>query len=92
MKLAEQISTASLLLAEHGGRTLIPLDEVAEKYFHHLTPAHLLRKVGLGLINLPIVRMDGSQKCQKGVHVLDLAEYLDSRREAAKKELRQLRG
>ncbi|WP_281978556.1 pyocin activator PrtN family protein [Pseudorhizobium flavum] len=92
MKLAEQISTASLLLAEHGGRTLIPLEEVCKQYFSHLTQEKLLRKVSRGELDLPVVRVEASQKCQKGVHILDLAEYLDSRREAAKKELRQLRG
>lgn len=38
------------------------------------------------------MRMEQSQKCAKGVHLQDLAEYLDNRRQAAKKELSQMNG
>ncbi|APX23877.1 Pyocin activator protein PrtN [Salipiger profundus] len=36
--------------------------------------------------------MEASQKCAKGVHIDDLAEYLDKRRAAAVKECLQLQG
>jgi hypothetical protein len=36
--------------------------------------------------------MEASQKCAKGVHINDLATYLDERRAAAIKECRQLQG
>ena len=56
----------------------------------HLTPAMFLRKTGTGEIALPVIRMEASQKAAKGVHVDDLADYLDTARKAAKKELEQL--
>jgi hypothetical protein len=37
-----------------------------------------------------MVRMENSQKCAKGIHLQDLADYLDARRAAAIKECRQL--
>jgi hypothetical protein len=41
---------------------------------------------------LPLVRTDpSSQKSPKGVGIQDLAEYLDGRQQAARKELEQLR-
>jgi hypothetical protein len=35
--------------------------------------------------------MEGSQKSAKGVHLTDLAEYLDKQAEAARKECEQLK-
>lgn len=34
----------------------------------------------VGEIKLPLVRMDTSQKCAKGVHLQGLADHLDARR------------
>jgi hypothetical protein len=52
----------------------------------------LLRKALRGDIALPIVRIETSQKAQRGVHLVDLAGYIDKRRAAAVKECRQLTG
>ena len=38
-----------------------------------------------GDITLPIVRIETSQKAQRGVHLIDLAAYIDKRREAVVK-------
>ncbi len=85
--------TTFLLMAQYGGRAFIPLDEVCRDFFAHLTPEALLRKTAAGDIRLPVVRTDsGSQKTAKGVHLSDLADYLDERRAAAKKDLAQLTG
>jgi Pyocin activator protein PrtN len=43
-------------------------------------------------IALPIVRIETSQKAQRGVHLTDLAAYIDKRRAAAIKECLQLAG
>lgn len=83
-------TTAALLLAQYGGKIIIPLEDVRRDYFPHLTADNFMRKLGSGDIKLPVVRMDASQKCHKGIHFEDLARYLDARREAALKELRQL--
>ena len=70
---------------------VVPLDKVCRDFFSHLTPAQLVRKCNTGDIALPVVRMDpSSQKTAKGIHITDLAEYIDGRRSTASKELRQL--
>ncbi|WP_018009827.1 pyocin activator PrtN family protein [Sinorhizobium medicae] len=86
----QAFSTSFLLFAQYGGKAIIPVEDVCRDYFNHLTPDKFLRKVGTGEIALPVVRAETSQKCQKGVYLQDLADYLDQRREAALREFRQL--
>lgn len=85
------MNTAFLLMAQYDGLAIIPIDTVRQDYFSHLTTEHLLRKIAAGEINMPLVRIEASQKSAKGVHLQDLADYLDARRSAAQKEYRQLR-
>ncbi len=47
-----------------------------------------LRKVLMGEIELPIVRMEGSQKTAKGVHAADVAADLDKQADAALERMR----
>lgn len=84
------LNTAFLLMAQYNGAAVIPVDAVCRDYFSHLTPEKFLRKVLAGEIKLPIVRMEGSQKAARGVHLADLADYLDRQRALAIKECRQL--
>jgi len=84
-------STLFLLMAQYNGMAVIPLDTVQRDYFSHLTPDHLIRKINLGEIELPLVRIEASQKAAKGIALTDLATYLDERIAAARKETRQLR-
>ncbi|MBZ0139247.1 MAG: pyocin activator PrtN family protein [Pseudorhodoplanes sp.] len=86
------LNTAFLLMAQYGGKAIIPVKDVCRDYFSHLTPTMMLRKIGAGEIALPLVRVDDSQKSAKGVHLQDLADYLDRRRTAAVKECLQLQG
>lgn len=86
------MNTAFLLMAQYDGLAVIPADTVCRDYFSHLTIEKFLRKVGSGEIALPLVRIEISQKAAKGVHLQDLANYLDARRAAAQRELRQLTG
>jgi hypothetical protein len=86
------MNTAFLLMAQYDGLAVIPVNLVCRDYFPHLTPDKFVRKVSAGDINIPLIRMEGSQKCAKGVHLQDLAEYLDVRRAAARKEAAQLCG
>lgn len=79
-------------MAQYNGLAVIPAAVVCRDYFPHLTADKFIRKVSAGEINIPLIRMEGSQKCAKGVHLQDLAEYLDARRAAAKKEADQLAG
>ncbi|MCA7945627.1 pyocin activator PrtN family protein [Burkholderia vietnamiensis] len=84
------MKTAFFLLAQYDGQVVVPVDLVCRNYFSHLTPEQFVRKVSAGDIALPLVRMEGSKKSAKGVHVEDLAEYIDRRRAAAVKECQQL--
>lgn len=86
------MNTAFLLMAQYDGRAIIPADLVCKDYFPHLTPDTFVRKVALGDIALPLVRIDAGKKSARGVHLQDLASYIDKRAEAARKECRQLTG
>lgn len=86
------MNTTFLLMAQYGGMAIIPVEKVCSDFFSHLTPEKFIRKVTAGEIAIPVVRMEGSQKSAKGVHLVDMAAYLDARREAALKEMRQLGG
>lgn len=84
--------TLFLLMAQYNGQTVVPLDQVCRDFFGHLTVEKLLRKALRGDIALPIVRIETSQKAKRGVHLVDLAAYIDKRRAAAVKECGQLCG
>jgi hypothetical protein len=87
------MKTVFLLMAQYDARAIIPIDAVCRDYFSHLTPDKLQRKISAGEIKLPLIRIDtGSQKTAKGVHVADLAAFIDERRAAAVKECEQLLG
>ena len=77
--------------ARYNGLPIIPVDVVCGDYFQHLTAEKFLRKVLAGEIALPVVRIEDSQKCAKGVPINDLAAYLDKQIEAARKECDQLK-
>lgn len=85
------VNTAFMLMAMYSGRPVIPADDVARDFFE-LSTEKFIRKVSSGHIALPLIRMEASQKCAKGVHLNDLAAYLDMRRDAAVKECEQLNG
>ena len=85
-------NTAFLLMAQYNGAAVITIEMICRDYFRHLTVDKLLRKLLAGEIALPIMRMEKSQKAARGVHLNDLADYLDKQREAALKECRQLNG
>lgn len=87
------MNTAFLLMAQYNGIAIIPVTAVVRDYFPHLTTEKFVRKVAVGEIKIPLVRIEpNSQKAAKGVHLNDLAQYVDDRRAAAVKEARQLAG
>ena len=87
------MNTAFLLMAQYGAMAVIPVGTVVRDYFPHLSVDKFTRKVSMGEINIPLLRIEsGSQKAAKGVHLTDLAQYLDDRRAAAVKEAKQLAG
>ncbi len=84
------MKTSFILLAQYDGRAVIPVEIVCRDYFTHLTPTVFVGKITRGEIALPLVRMDGGQKAARGIHVNDLAAWIDARRAAATKELKQI--
>lgn len=58
-------------------QAIISTEQVCTDYFTHLTPDMFQRKVLAGQIQLPITRLEASQKSARGVHIADLAIYLD---------------
>jgi hypothetical protein len=85
------VKTAHILMAQYDGLAVIPLDLVCRDYFRHLSVDKFMRKVLAGEIVLPVVRIENSsQKATKGVHITDLAAYLDKQAEAARRECQQL--
>jgi len=81
------MDTKLLLLAHYDGIPIIPLHRIQKDFFYHLSLPKFLRKVNDRLIELPIVRIEQSNKSAKGVHIEDLAKYLDNRRIIAIREL-----
>lgn len=87
------MKTALVLLAQYDGAAIVPLEHVCRDYFTHLTVEQFARKATEGEIDIPIVRIDGSsRKSAKGIHVHDLAAWIDARRAAAIKENNQMHG
>lgn len=85
------MNTLFLLMAQYDGKAVVPVDIVCRDYFSHLTVQKFLRKVSAGEIDLPLVRAERSQKSAKGVHLQDLALYIDKRREIARYEAEAFR-
>lgn len=83
------MNTAFLLMARYEGKPVIPVEDVCRDFFTHLTPEKFVRKASE--FNLPVVRMEGSKRAARGVHLNDLAAYIDRQAEAARKECDQLR-
>jgi hypothetical protein len=86
------MNTAFLLMAQYNGAAIIPLERVCLDYFSHLTPEKMKMKVAAGEIDLPLVRMESSQKAARGVHLNDLAQYLDAQHAKARAEHGKLMG
>ncbi|WP_118181256.1 pyocin activator PrtN family protein [Paraburkholderia phosphatilytica] len=86
------MNTQFLLMAQFNGRAVVPLDEVRAAYFPHLDAHNMTRKINRGEIALPVMRADKSAKTARGVHIADLAAYIDAQRAAAVKECNQLCG
>lgn len=73
------MKTAMLLMVRYDGLAVIPVERVCEDYFQHLSADKFIRKVDTGEIDIPLVRIEGSTKCARGVPLTDLAAYIDAR-------------
>lgn len=86
------MNTLFFLMAQYDGQVIIPLDRICADYFSHLTPEKLKTKVAAGQIDIVIVPIENSQKAARGVHIKDLADYLEAQRRTAKMEHERLMG
>jgi hypothetical protein len=84
--------TLFLLMGQYNSRAVVPLETVRADYFPHLRMDQFVRKIGAGEIKLPVVRAERSQKSAKGIHLEDLAAYIDARRAEAQRDLDALTG
>jgi Pyocin activator protein PrtN len=84
------MNTHFLLMAQYNGAAVIPVERVCTDYFSPLTTRKFLEYIACGRIRLPLVRLYPDAKSAKGVHLADLAAYIDERRKAALKECRQM--
>lgn len=78
------MNTVFLLMAEFNTPT-IPLSQIAERYLG-MKPETANKKANLGQLDIPTFRLDDGQKAPRIVHVKDLADFIDKKREEAKKE------
>jgi hypothetical protein len=78
--------TMWMLMARYKGRPMIPASEVCDDFFQPLTYPNFLEKVNHGIISLPMVRMEESQKAPRYVSLHDLSLFLDARHEQALSE------
>lgn len=86
------MNTLFLLMAQYQGQAVIPLERVCEDYMH-LTVEKFKRKRLDGEIDIPVIRLGANtQKAALGIHLNDLANYIDRQREKASKEQNQLMG
>lgn len=84
------MNTLFLLMAQYGGQAVIPLSRVCADYMN-LTVEKFKLKQMTGEIDIPVIRLGAnSQKAALGVHLKDLAEYIDRQRDKATKEQAKL--
>lgn len=84
------MNTLFLLMAQYDGQAVIPLISICEDYMG-LTVEKFKHKCLSGEIDIPITRLGAnSQKAALGVHIQDLAEYIDRQRENARQEHQKL--
>lgn len=86
-----EMKTLLLLMVQYEGLAVVPVEKVCADYFAGLTVDKFLRKTTAGEIALPVVRMFNSERAAKGVHINDLATFLDDQTDKARKELAQVR-
>lgn len=77
------MNTLFLLMAQYSGQAVIPLSQVCADYMG-LTVEKFKAKQLSGEIPIPIIRLGANtQKAALGVHLKDLADYIDRQRESA---------
>jgi hypothetical protein len=77
-------------MAQYSGQAVIPLSLVCSDYMGLTVEKFKIKQLS-GEINIPIVRLGANtQKAALGIHLKDLADYIDLQREKAIREANQL--
>lgn len=86
------MNTLFLLIAQYNSQAVIPIEKVCNDYMK-LTVEKFKLKCSTGEIDIPLTRLGAnSQKAALGVHLADLAAYIDRQRKKAEREQNQLMG
>lgn len=85
------MNTVFMLMALYDAQVVIGLDRLRADFFSHLTTDKLRMKIEVGEINLPLMKLDGARKASHGVHLMDLAAYLDDMRDKARADYAQIK-
>ncbi|MGA5585577.1 pyocin activator PrtN family protein [Pseudomonas siliginis] len=86
------MNTIFLLMAQYEGQAVIPLSRVCADYMN-LTVEKFKQKQMAGEIDIPVIRLGAqSQKAGLGIHLNDLADYIDRQRQKAVIEQNKLLG
>lgn len=80
-----KVNTSFLLMAQYDGIAIIPAELVCRDYFSHLDTPKFIRKVDAGEIDIPLMRIERSNKSARGVLLRDLADYIDARAAEARR-------
>jgi len=80
------MNTAFMIMSQYGAKPIISAEVVARDFFG-LSKSKFFEMVNRKEICIPVIQMSNSQKSPRGVHILDLVEYIDSRRSDANKRL-----
>ncbi len=73
------------LMAEFNGRTELPLEEVAPRFFG-ISPRTAAFRAGAQALPVPAYRAGDSQKSPWLVSAIDLAQYIDKKRAEAREQ------
>lgn len=84
-----QTSTFYALMAEFNTAT-VELNMICKKYFG-INPPEAAKRASLNKLPIPVFRC-GTQKAGWMIHVADLAEHIDSQRQAARREWQKMNG
>lgn len=84
------MNTLFLLMAQYSGQAVIPIEVVCRDYLHLTVEKFKLKRLS-GDIDIPLMRLGTrSQKAALGIHLNDLANYIDQQRELATTEQNKL--
>lgn len=86
------MNTLFLLMAQYDGQAVIPISKVCSDYMSLTVEKFKLKQLH-GEIDIPIIRLGtNSQKAALGIHIADLAKYIDEQRRKATTEQDKLMG